>query len=246
MVREKGCDEGTGFVVNQVVESIELGMVSAKKTAAKIVEAYKTGKNTRINRTLLTREFVLENVTYELINRQRNVKKLESVPHKDFLDLAITYKVTYRAEDGKNMVLELNNKTIESVKVSLDELDAAARKNTEAHGFVMMNVPEVLGIRDGDVVMHVITNAEHYRGAVALLYKDRLQAVADMYRANVIIIPSSIHEILVMPEMQIEERSLLREIISDENKKEEVGEANVLGDYAYRYDRKTGELSIIK
>lgn len=83
---------------------------------------------------------MLENVTYN-INKREKRKETESVPHKDILDLKTLHiKSHNNAEDGRNIVIELNNETIETVDVSLDELDAATRKNTSKHGFIVMEV----------------------------------------------------------------------------------------------------------
>lgn len=248
IVHEKENDDTTAFEVNQLVECIKNGRFSVKKAAEKLVEAYKIKETPEERKILLTREFVLENVTYKLINKQRNAKKLESVPHKDILDLAATYKVTYNAEDGRNIVIELDNETIETVNVSLDELDAAARKNTSKHGFIVMSMPH-LGIasEEEETIMHVITNPECHEGAIAMLYKDCLAKVAEVYDDNVIILPSSIHEIIVMPETQVKTHlSDLKEIIFGVNNEDCIAEDEVLGDLPYRFDKTTGELSIIK
>ena len=248
IVHEKENDDTTAFEVNQLVECIKNGRFSVKKAAEKLVEAYKIKETPEERKILLTREFVLENVTYKLINKQRNAKKLESVPHKDILDLAATYKVTYNAEDGRNIVIELDNETIETVNVSLDELDAAARKNTSKHGFIVMSMP-YLGIasEEEETIMHVITNPECHEGAIAMLYKDCLAKVAEVYDDNVIILPSSIHEIIVMPETQVKTHlSDLKEIIFGVNNEDCIAEDEVLGDLPYRFDKTTGELSIIK
>lgn len=248
IVHEKENDDTTAFEVNQLVECIKNGRFSVKKAAEKLVEAYKIKETPEERKILLTREFVLENVTYKLINKQRNAKKLESVPHKDILDLAATYKVTYNAEDGRNIVIELDNETIETVNVSLDELDAAARKNTSKHGFIVMSMPH-LGIasEEEETIMHVITNPECHEGVIAMLYKDCLAKVAEVYDDNVIILPSSIHEIIVMPETQVKTHlSDLKEIIFGVNNEDCIAEDEVLGDLPYRFDKTTGELSIIK
>ena len=248
IVHEKENDDTTAFEVNQLVECIKNGRFSVKKAAEKLVEAYKIKETPEERKILLTREFVLENVTYKLINKQRNAKKLESVPHKDILDLAATYKVTYNAEDGRNIVIELDNETIETVNVSLDELDAAARKNSSKHGFIVMSMP-YLGIasEEEETIMHVITNPECHEGAIAMLYKDCLAKVAEVYDDNVIILPSSIHEIIVMPETQVKTHlSDLKEIIFGVNNEDCIAEDEVLGDLPYRFDKTTGELSIIK
>lgn len=248
IVHEKENDDITAFEVNQLVECIKNGRFSAKKAAEKLVEAYKIKEAPEESKIILTREFVLENVTYKLINKQRNAKKLELVPHKDILDLAATYKVTYNAEDGRNIVIELNNKIIESVNVSLDELDVAARKNTNKHGFTVMSMQHLGIANEGEeITMHVITNPERHEGAIAMLYKDCLAKVAEVYDDNVIILPSSIHEIIVMPETQVKTHlSDLKEIIFGVNNEDCIAEDEVLGDLPYRFDKTTGELSIIK
>ena len=83
-------------------------------------------------------------------------------------------------------------------------------------------------------VMYVHTNESGYLGAAVILYSDVLKKEYERLGENFYIIPSSIHEIIVVPESfgmnRIEMENMLRSINASDVREEEI-----LSDYVYYY-----------
>ena len=75
-------------------------------------------------------QFVLSNVVYQLINEQKNANFLDSVPHKEILDLALIYRVVLSAGDEGISSYVVSNDFLSKIEISIEELDKAAKENT--------------------------------------------------------------------------------------------------------------------
>ena len=89
--------------------------------------------------------------------------------------------------------------------------------------------------------LYVLTNRWKNYGAAAVLYEGQLQAVGEMVGENFFVIPSSVHEMLILPESRVPKREELDEMIKEINEIA-VAPEEVLGDRAYYYDRDKAEL----
>ena len=84
--------------------------------------------------------------------------------------------------------------------------------------------------------MLVLSNEYNINGASVLLYPDLIHNLAQKYRKNLYILPSSIHELILIPDNEGNSLSVLSEIVRDINCRH-VQREEILSDTAYYYDR---------
>lgn len=89
---------------------------------------------------------------------------------------------------------------------------------------------------EDDFDMYVLTNKRRYYGAVCMLNTDVLESFGRRIQNNFYIIPSSLHEVILVPYADDTQAEQLREIINEVNQ-EMVEPEEVLSDHAYFYDR---------
>ncbi|MDD5922538.1 MAG: DUF5688 family protein, partial [Eubacteriales bacterium] len=65
---------------------------------------------------------------------------------------------------------------------------------------ILFGVPEKEAMMDGQMPMMVLTNAEQVYGVSALFYPDQLGEMTDKLGGNFFILPSSVHEIIAIPD----------------------------------------------
>lgn len=98
----------------------------------------------------------------------------------------------------------------------------------------MMNIP--------DFEMCFVTCENEY-GASALFYPEFLEQVAKRFRGKFFILPSSIHELILVPDYG-EDVKGLKEIVSDVNDNSDaVTEEDFLSNSVYHYDAKLHRLT---
>lgn len=94
------------------------------------------------------------------------------------------------------------------------------------------------------VPMYVLTNKRRIEGAACILYPNLIKNFSDTVDSNLYIIPSSIHELLLMPternDMSEEIKNMIREINDTQVRPEEV-----LSYSLYYYDREEKKISML-
>ena len=88
-----------------------------------------------------------------------------------------------------------------------------------------------------DEGMYVLTNEEKYLGAVCVCYPGVLERIADTFGRSFFVLPSSIHECIIVPETGEDFEGDLQEIVREVNRLY-VSEEEYLSDNVYYYDRK--------
>jgi hypothetical protein len=90
--------------------------------------------------------------------------------------------------------------------------------------------------------MYILTNQEGNFGAAELLRRDILCDIADRLQSDIIILPSSIHELIVIPDENGDNEELARMV--KEINITQVAVDEVLSDHVYRYERENKAVSI--
>ena len=196
-------------------------------------------------------EQVKGRLAFRLLSKERNKETLENYVYKDFLDLAAI--VTFCAEIDEQGVkaIRVTHDLAERWNVSKEEILQAAEENTEALFPVRMepildtlcrvadisrdDLPEeVLAEEDSPQIM-VLTNYLGVNGATVLLYDSFLQQVYEKLGGKFIILPCSIHEVIVMPLASAPPITDSQKMVEQINRSA-VKEEEILSDSVYLYD----------
>lgn len=187
-----------------------------------------------------------DKITYRLISKEMNGHLLSRAPHLPFLNLAIVfYVVLHMSEDGIEAICiteELQNKW----NVSIKELFEYAEKNTPKFFQPRIETmqkalreylqPEnMFDEREDSASIYIFSNKTGINGATVLLYTDLIRNFANKMQSNLYILPSSIHEVLVL--LDKEENSLeeLSDMVKTINHSQLLQE-EILSNNAYYYD----------
>jgi len=187
-------------------------------------------------------EMACQHVCYKIVNYEENKKQLKEIPYVQFLDFAIVFYYKVEREINGGATILIQNKHRESWGITVDELYQLAKENTIRKlpaAFMPMlevirDIANTEGLpscfeeegEDGDDLMYVLTNQEKYLGAGCILYPNLLKDIADKLKSNLFILPSSIHECIIMPDSGKFTTKMLEELVTDMNEhflhKEEV------------------------
>lgn len=202
-----------------------------------------------------------DRVYYKLINTEKNRVTLENIPHLNFLDLSIVFYVVVSCGSGDTGTILINNQILSGFHVTLDKLFEDAKLNTiKKLKSVIKPIEEILtdlhatveGEEDlsicsddeGNSFMYVLTNSKKLNGAACILDKEMLMNFANSKHTDFYIIPSSIHEVILVPSRDEISREALREMIRQVNSTE-VEPMEVLSDSLYMFKRNVGRVVCI-
>ena len=170
---------------------------------------------------------IQSSIVYKVIQKQANEHLLEHLPHEEFLDLAVVYYVLMNKTEFGRASLLIRNEHIEGWKVRKEDVTQAAKRNT----------PQLLPMELQKVTeyMYIATNRAHSLGAGVMLYEEWKSEVSEI-NDNFFVIPSSIHELILIPESFGMNRQQLEAMVKEINETE-VAREEVLSDTVYYYDR---------
>ncbi len=226
-----------------------------------IIEAYRQGlPEERINMDFY-RDFskVRDRIAYKLINAERNRELLSEIPHVMFFDLAICFYYAFSHEKLGNGSILVYNTQMEAWNTNTAELMRLAQKNTkDLFGVEVVPMEELMsrmltremGTPDDlweedisiDTSMLILSSRSHTFGAAAMLLPDVLAGLADRADTGLYILPSSIHEVILIPESGREDITLLKEMVKEVNDTM-VSREEILSDSVYYYDRNKREIT---
>lgn len=190
-------------------------------------------------------------LAYKLIHFEKNRTLLNDVPFIPFHDLAIVfYLLLERTERGAASIL-VTNDLQRSWDVCLSELYQIASQNTpRLLSAELLPMYAMIQELSGDYSypeekleshMYVLTNTQRYFGAACILYNRVLEDIGNQLNEDFYILPSSIHETIVLPVSNSNNKEQLDEMIAEINKTQ-VADEDVLSDHAYYYSRKENRL----
>ena len=205
---------------------------------------------------------VRSRIVYRLVHYEKNRELLKEIPHFPYLDLAVIYYCLVAEEPYENASILIYNHHLAYWKLQKETLRTLAQTNTplllpwrcDSLAELIMPALDVLPVKerptqeallDAETIpMYVLSNEQRYFGASCILYPNALKEISQKFADSLFILPSSIHEVIIIPASYTEDANELSEIVHDVNVSE-VAQDEILSDSVYFYDQNTEQLSII-
>ena len=194
--------------------------------------------------SIMNKEFVKQNVIFQLINTEQNKDKLEQLPHREFMDLSIVYKLIIQINDNDIEEGFIYNYLAEELGFSEQDLFELAKKNTtRISPLVVKDLGELIGIIPQE--MYVITNTVSRNGSYSMLYDNNLSLIAKELNSDLYIIPSSIHEVIAVKANG--RADLVTEMINEINSNSKLMQKEeILSNQTYFYNKMFHSISTTK
>ena len=239
--------------LNPYYDAYENGDTTLGTVIDEVIDTYERNK---INRSIdmkffLNYETVRSRIIFKLINTEKNRELLRDVPYIPFHDLSIVFQCLVSEERFGNASILIHNVHLQLWKVNARELYECALENTPLlQGYELADMNTVLeemkalgGIDDEEiedmqqeVPMYVLSNKSRINGASCILYKDILKDFAMVVDKDLYVLPSSIHEVILLPSDGTQESVQLKEMVREINQSQ-VEKEEVLSDSVYYYRR---------
>ena len=200
---------------------------------------------------LMDYDAMKDKLSIEVISAETNEDLLSKIPHDRIEDLAVVYRFVLESNDNGRSSILVSNDLIERMGVTPEQLKADALENApEIRPAVIQGMNEVMremmgpevfemmGISEQtEEMMYVATVPDKNSGAGVLAYQDFMDQAAEKIGGDFFILPSSIHEILLVPDDGQKGADELRAMVMDVNATQ-VSPEEKLTDNVYHYDSK--------
>ena len=253
-ILKKDCNIAPTIYLNQAFEQYQEGrtLESICREFIRVYEEHKVQTDFDVS-AVTDFEKVQNRICYKLINAEKNEELLADAPHVMMEDLAVIFYILVSKDSEGTGTITIRNNMLSYWNVDTDTLYELALTNTQRifRGSVqsMASVmTEILShkldeesaqefydmvIGEDDMIpMYVCTNTAKLNGAGVILF----QEFADRIGSDFYILPSSIHETLLIPANGDMDLEYLRDMVRTVNRTE-VAEDEVLSDSVYRYNR---------
>ena len=185
-----------------------------------------------------------------LISYQKNKEFLSLVPHRRILDLAIIYQLVFEGTDttmGAAVVYQDHCRIWEVTEDILFQTAIASmiRRFPPSLSSVeaLIGLPE-LPVQSDFPHLFALTNSKAFFGASVIMYPGILRTAAKKLGGAYYILPSSMHEVLLLAKDKDTDPSQLKEIVEEVNLTDAVS-TDFLSNHVYEYDSDEDTVTIV-
>ena len=211
-------------------------------------------------------EKVSDKIAARLYGMEGNEELLSTRPHATMDDLAVTYCIMLGDNENGSISVPITNQIMETWGVTQEDLQRLAQENCDTltpSKFMSMNavmtdmmVPQIMsdyGINKEEAIkmvndmvptddkLFVLTNNQKLNGAAALLDEKMMEQIAERVGNDFYILPSSVHEVLIVPKEAGMDFKDLEAMVQEVNATQ-VAPQDKLSDHVYQYDIETREV----
>jgi len=204
-----------------------------------------------------------EKLFIRVSSAEKNGEMLQNVPHQMREDLVITYHVAISMDEVGRGSTTITNDMLKRYGISEEQLHADAMESSpkimplhvdamkkvikqiiggdnkpliQDKGFKAMEEVISEGLKE-DEPMFVITNQQTMDGASAIFYPEVMKQLGECFQGDFFILPSSIHETIVLPDKGDFDYLSLKSIVQEINNNQVLEEEQLTND-VYHYDVK--------
>lgn len=197
-------------------------------------------------------EWVKDRIFFKVINAEKNRGLLQQVPCSLYLDLAMVYGVYMGDYKGSFSSILIKKEHMKLWQVDSQEIRELAVKNTPGllpsgiwtMSDLLMDMGAPADCGDFGIPMYILSNKNRVNGAGAMLYEGVLRRFAEDIDSDLYVLPSSVHELILVPQGEIRDPMELKELIAEVNDTQVAGE-EILSYSLYEYRRDRDRVDIV-
>lgn len=247
-----GVDAAPTLYVDEMYEAYKDG-ADLGYLATEMADMYSASRNAVAPPEVdLSYDNVKDKLTVRLLEKKRNHEFLSTMPYVSVgHGLAVIADINMGEDRGGDWRIAINNGVLESLGVDKERLFSDAMSNAKIYdpaSLVDMSSalfsPEKVNLleRDEPIApediggMYVLTNSTGSLGAAALFYPDVKEKAAELLGGDYYILPSSVHEVILVPASAGINEKELCDMVKQANRTV-VDERDILSDDVYHYSR---------
>lgn len=207
-------------------------------------------------------------ILLRLVCREWNRGYLETVPYKEFLNLAVTFHLLLEKTEDAVYSMPVTNEIMAIWGTSEDELFQAGMEHLHEHSHFEVSgidkfISQFMGEEPGADIkkektdleerkklyqfllhhMYVLSAVPYCFGSIGMLATQELKAFADQ-AGGFYILPSSVHELIIFPEFIGVSVDYLKSIVQRINQSDLLPEER-LSDSVYYFNPESGEVELV-
>lgn len=187
-----------------------------------------------------------DKVALKLIHTEKNRHRIADLPHLEMMDLSLVFYLLLNVSEDGTATMQIKNEHLDQWGIRMEELWEHAKENVGRilpARFTSMEevMRELTGMETEQIGlessgMYVLSNSVRNYGAACIAYPHVAEMIGQMLNENYYIIPSSIHELIIVPESKGLGEEEMNEMIQEVNCTQ-LADEEILSEHIYYYDR---------
>lgn len=261
VILKDGVNLSQNFYIEELYRDYQSGRMTIREMAVRIASSCYNSTDSieelkGLGKYINDKEWAEERLFLQLINSSKNKSLLENSVHMDFNGLSLVLYVL--AADNKAGMCRVRVTKAMCQNYGWDEkeiLDYALENTARLFPYCLCTLQEILqkelnitGTEAEELPsvgndMLVLTNEKYVNGAAAIFYPGLLKEISEKHGTSLFLIPSSIHEFLILEDNGIYNPVELESMVKEVNNSSVLPE-ELLSDNVYYYGCNTGMLSV--
>lgn len=200
---------------------------------------------------------IADSLMVEVVNTRANTVMLSETPHEEIEDLSLICRINLLKEtDGVNGSIRVTNDRLADWGVTKEEVFEKAKENTlrdfppELYSLDKISegsdvdenyLQEGKELPESSSNMYVLSNRQKHHGAAVVAFPQILEQVDGLYAEGCYLLPSSVHEFIVVPKGEDKLPQSLGKMVREVNSTH-VARQEILSDRVYEYDKEAGKI----
>ncbi len=201
-----------------------------------------------------TWEEVKPKITIRLVNWDWNRDELTEIPYQKYLDLAVYCRIVLGENEDGIISNVVRKSMLRYWKIGESELWETAKSNFQREEFLIRHIDDEIGypkryldkfanLYGKKDETYVLTNEYRNHGAYAMLRLDILEKFAERMDGDLFILPSSLNEVILLPNRKDRDPDFLRLLVQKNNRNYAVDEE--LSENLYYYRREKNRIEVV-
>ena len=261
VILKDGANISQNFYIDELYRDYQSGRMTIREMAGRIASSCYNSTNSieelkGLGKYINDKEWAEKRLFLQLINSRKNKSLLENSVHMDFNGLSLVLYVL--AADNKAGMCRARVTKAMCQGYGWNEkeiLDYALENTAKLFPYCLCTLQEVLkkaldttdaeawGLPSIGNDMLVLTNEKYVNGAAAIFYPGVLKEISEKHGTSLFLIPSSIHEFIILEDNGIYNPADLENMVKEVNSSSVLPEELLSGN-VYYYGCKTGMLSV--
>lgn len=200
----------------------------------------------------INRDSAVNHLYAAVVSYENNKEWLQSIPHERIADLAVFAKWKFdNADPDSVMLAKITEPLLAQLQLTKEEALKIAKSNTarsakfESMDVIMAGIltdegmdkemAEAMIMEQGTTPLRVLSNENRIDGAALIVCPEVLKAVQKEIGEDFYILPSSIHEVLIIPKSEMDDVEALKTMVESVNQSD-VPLEDRLSDNVYEFD----------
>lgn len=261
VILKGGVNLSQNFYIDELYRDYQSGRMTIREMAGRIASSCYNSTDSieelkGLGKYINDKEWAEKRLFLQLINSSKNKSLLENSVHMDFNGLSLVLYVL--AADNKANIRKARVTKAMCQNYGWNEketLDYALENTARLFPYCLCTLQEILqkelnitGTEAGELHsvgndMLVLTNEKYVNGAATIFYPGVLKEISEKHGTSLFLIPSSIHEFIILEDNGVYSPVELESMVKDVNNSSVLPE-ELLSDNVYYYSCNTGMLSV--